>query len=206
MAKLYFYYGAMSSNKSGNLLSNAHTYTEQGKRVLLLKPSFDTRSAEGHIESRSGIPSKKAICFTNEDNLYELVKSHLAEYTVTRTHVGERKYDAILIDEVHFATKAQIRELVDVVDVLGINVITYGLKNSYIDGTIFDSIQELIYQCNAMYEIKSTCQFCNSKATHHLRMIGDKIIYNGEQNIVGDVVGEEKYLSVCRKHYYHPSI
>lgn len=196
MSKLYFYYGVMSSNKSGSLLSNAYTYEKQGKNVLLLKPTFDSRSKEGFIESRSGIPPRKAIEFTKDDDLFTIIRKYQKDNNI--------ELDCILIDEIHFATREQIKQLVNVVDKLDLNVITYGLKNSYIDGQIFNSIQELIYQCNNMYEIKSTCHFCNSKATHHLRIVNGDIVRSGEENIVGDVVGEDKYISVCRKHYYNP--
>ena len=202
MSKLYFYYSTMGGSKSASLLMNAHNYEQQGKRVLLLKPTFDIRSKNGEIESRVGI-SHSAIEFTNNDNLYELITNE--ENKLFKETSGSF-YDVVMIDEIHFATKGQIRQLVDVVDKLDVNVITYGLKNSYIDGKIFDSIQELIYQCNNMYEIKSTCHFCNSKATHHLRIVNGDIIRSGEQNIVGDVVGEEKYISCCRRHYYNPKI
>ena len=40
MAKLYFRYGTMDSAKSMNLLAVAHNYRKQGKKVLLLKPSW----------------------------------------------------------------------------------------------------------------------------------------------------------------------
>ncbi len=52
MAKLYFRYGAVSSAKTMNLLAVAHNYERQGKRVMVLKPAFDTRFGED--ESRIG--------------------------------------------------------------------------------------------------------------------------------------------------------
>ena len=64
MAKLYVYYGAMNSGKSLNLLANVHTYEEQGKNVLLMKPSFDSRSGLGIIDSRVGISHN---CFSFDD-------------------------------------------------------------------------------------------------------------------------------------------
>lgn len=38
MGKLYFRHGAVSSAKTMNLLAVAHTYRQQGKQVLLMKP------------------------------------------------------------------------------------------------------------------------------------------------------------------------
>lgn len=194
MAKVYFYFGAMSSSKSANLLMNVYNYEQQGKNVLLLKPTFDTRSGEGLIKSRVGL-QHKATEFNENNNLVTIV----GNYRIA----NNKKPDCIFVDEVHFATKEHIRQLVAIADDLDINVICYGLKNSY-TGELFDSIQVLLAEANNVYEIKSSCEFCNSKATHHLRVIDGVVVRSGEQNIVGDTVGEEKYISVCRKHWYNP--
>ena len=194
MAKLYFYWGAMSSSKSASLLMNVHNYEQQGKRVMLLKPAFDSRNPKGIISSRIGL-SHEAYEFNKDTNLQSLVFDYMIY----------KEIDCIFIDEIHFATRKQIREIVNIVDILGINVICYGLKNSYIDGKIFDTIQELLYQANNIYEIKSTCQWCNSKATHHLYIVNGTVIRDGDEAIIGDIVdGDEKYISCCRKHYYNP--
>lgn len=197
MGKLYFYYGTMNSSKSASLLMNVYNYKSQGKGVLLLKPSFDTRNPNGEISSRVGI-SHKAYEFTDDTDLYRLIWQYM-----TDTHV-----DAVFVDEIHFSTKEQIKELAQVVDNLDVNVVCYGLKNSYIDGVVFDSIQELLYQCNNMYEIKSCCEWCNSKSTHHLRIVNGIAVRSGEQNIVGDIASDdiERYISCCRYHYYNPKI
>ena len=182
----------MNCGKSLHLLSNVHNYEEQGKKVLLLKPSTDTRNSKGQISSRVGF-SHSAIEFSPEDNLFDIVKN------------TNEEIDCIFIDEVHFATKKQIRELVSICDKLNINVMTFGLKNSYISGELFEPIKELLYQANSVMEIKSTCTYCNSKATHHLRIVNGNVIRNGEQNIVGDVKDtDDYYVPVCRKHYYNP--
>lgn len=194
MAKLYFYFGVMSSSKSANLLMNAYNYEQQGKSVLLLKPTFDTRSGEGLIKSRVGL-QHKATEFNDNNNLITIVENYRI--------VNDETPDCIFVDEIHFATKEHIKQLVNIVDDLGINVICYGLKNSY-TGELFDSIKVLLVEANSVYEIKSSCEFCNSKATHHLRIVNNQIIKGGEQNIVGDILGDEKYISVCRKHWYHP--
>lgn len=193
MAKLYMYHGVMSSSKSASLLMNVHNYENQGKNIVILKPSKNTRDDKGIVSSRVGI-SHSAIEINSDDNIIKVIKEIDAA----------KELDCIFIDEAHMFTVKQIRQLTYIVDNLNINVITYGLKNSYIDGKIFDSIQELLFQANAIYEIKSTCHFCNNKASHHLKQVNGKFIYNGDEIIVGDIVGEEKYISVCRKCYYSP--
>ena len=199
MAKLYVYYGAMNSGKSLNLLANVHTYEEQGKNVLLMKPSFDSRSGLGIIDSRVGI-SHNCFSFDDEEDIADIVSDYIIDLDIK----DKGTIDCIFIDEAQFMTREQVKQVVEIVDDYGINVICYGLKNSYVDGVIFDSMQELMYQANNIYEIKSSCQWCNSKATHHLRVVDGVPVRDGRQNIVGDVKGEDKYISCCRKHYYNP--
>ena len=43
MAKLYFRYGAMNSGKTALLLQAAYNYEQQGMKVLVAKPSKDTK-------------------------------------------------------------------------------------------------------------------------------------------------------------------
>lgn len=43
MAKFHFRYGAMNAGKSTILLQTAYNYEEKGKKVILLKPSIDTK-------------------------------------------------------------------------------------------------------------------------------------------------------------------
>lgn len=194
MSKIYFYYGAMNCGKSLHLLSNVHNYEQQGKKVLLLKPSSDTRNSKGVISSRVGF-SYDAIEFSPDDNLFDIVKN-----------INE-DFDCIFIDEIHFATRKQIRELAFVCDKLDINVMTFGLKNSYISGELFEPIKELLYQANSVMEIKSTCTYCNSKATHNLRILNGKPIYDGEIINCGDTKPtDDYYIPVCRKHYFNPKL
>ena len=44
MSKLYFRYGAMNSGKSTAILQVAHNYEEKGMKILLIKPSIDTKA------------------------------------------------------------------------------------------------------------------------------------------------------------------
>lgn len=54
MAKLYFRYGAMNCGKTSGLLQVAHNYEEQGMKILLIKPSIDTKGGNT-VVSRIGI-------------------------------------------------------------------------------------------------------------------------------------------------------
>ena len=194
--KLYFKYGCMNSSKSLNLLATAHNYESQGKKVLLIKPTLDTRTDKGIIESRVGI-SKKCIDVDKDTNLINLFKMHIKYNDLIH---------CILIDEAQFLTKDQVKQLAKIVDTYDIPVLCYGLKNSYIESELFEGSQALLYYADKLEEIKTTCfcEGCNSKATMNLRILNGEAVYNGEMINCGDTKPtSDYYMPVCRKHYYN---
>lgn len=191
MAQLFFIYGTMNSGKSIQLLSTAHSYKEQGKSVLLLTPSTDTRDGVGTISSRIGL-SEDAIIIKPDTNLWEL----------EGVNFFFNGYDAILVDESQFLSKYQITQLAEIVDQLNIPVMAYGLKNDF-SNHLFPGSEQLVLLADKLIEMKTTCKWCNKKATMNLRVVDGAPAYEGEQVEVG---GNEDYLSVCRYHYNTPNI
>ena len=55
MKKLTFKYGTMASSKTTQLLICAHNYKLRHLKILIIKPSVDTRFGENKIVSRIGI-------------------------------------------------------------------------------------------------------------------------------------------------------
>ena len=68
MSKLYFRYGAMNSGKTTLLLQVAHNYEERGMKVLIFKPSVDSKGEE-YIVSRIGLKRKVDYLIQKEDKL-----------------------------------------------------------------------------------------------------------------------------------------
>lgn len=194
MAKLYFKYGTLNASKSANLLMTAYNYEQQGKKIALLKPSLDTREKGEFITSRATLEKKKCTLINQDENIFEIIKNI------------DEKLDCILIDEAQFLTKKQVKQLLQITDELNINVICFGLKNTYIDGVIFEGSQALLYYADDFTELKSVCSFCNKKATMNLRIKEGKPFYENEGIIaIGDINPDKNYyLSVCRKHYFNP--
>ena len=198
MAKLYFRYGAMNCSKTANALMVIHNYEEQGKKVLVFKPSIDIRSANEKIESRIGI-SHDCIDIDKDFNTFEYLNDQLYMYN--------EKISCIIVDESQFLTKYQVLQLSQVVDYFNIPVICYGLKNSYVDGELFCGSRALLYYADTIEEIKNVCTYCNKKATMNLRILNGKPIYDGNTVNCGDTKeSEDYYVPVCRKHYYKPEI
>ena len=86
MAQLYFKYGAMNSGKSIEILKVAHNYEEQGKNVLLLTSSLDSRTLVGSVSSRIGI-QRPAIPVSKDDSILKLVGNKIENCQIGRAHV-----------------------------------------------------------------------------------------------------------------------
>ena len=74
MAKLYFRYGAMNCGKSSALMQVAYNYNENGKKVLVIKSSVDTKADE-YLESRIGLKRKVDILIDPSDS-FKNYKKH----------------------------------------------------------------------------------------------------------------------------------
>ena len=112
--------------------------------------------------------------------------------------------DVLLVDEVQFLTKAQIKQLAHIASV-SCPVMCYGLKNTY-TGELFPSIVTLLALAEDVREVKTTCCCCNNKATHNLLVRDGVPIYEGALVNIEGVNVDEKYYPVCRKHFYMPEI
>lgn len=194
MGKLYYFYGCMNSAKSANLLTKAYQFRQSGCEVILLKPSFDTRDKDV-IKSRAITQSQECYVFDKDKDVFQLVYSILGQVMTSKRKLGKV---VVFVDEVSFATKEQVEQLWRLTRTpYNISVFAYGLKTTYLN-TLFEASEQLLIMADKVEEIKSMCCKCNEKATTHLRQVGDKYIFDGEDCIVGDVNGDEEvYLSVC---------
>ena len=207
MAKLYFKYGVMNSSKTANLLMVAYNYESQGRRILCLKPSIDTRWSDGG-DGKQGVIRSRAV---EQGHICELVDKNEDLYDLIRLYNNDiiTKYatgiDAVLIDEAQFLTLKQVRELSLVVEKLQISVLCFGLKSTYVDGQLFEGTSALFFYGSDFEEIKTICKYCDRKATHNLRIINGEAVYTGDTVAIGDVKdSEETYSQVCYRHYLFP--
>lgn len=180
MSKLYFFNSVMNSGKSAHIIMQVYNLQEKGKKVLILKPSLDTREF-GKISSR-------ALNTELEANLIYTAKD-IVKY------VEEVKPDIIFVDEANFLTADEIETLAYVVDNLNIPIHCYGLMLDF-KSNLFEGSKRLVELADTVRELKSPCSKCNKKATHHLRKINGNYVFSGEVIQVGDM---DEYESVCRK-------
>ncbi|GLP96685.1 thymidine kinase [Paraferrimonas sedimenticola] len=186
MAQLYFYYAAMNAGKSTSLLQSAYNYRERGMRPLVITASIDDRYGVGKITSRIGIESD-ALMFGSADNLMQLINQQ---------HQQENLH-CVLVDEAQFLSKEQVTQLAEVVDMLGIPVLCYGLRTDF-QGELFPGSQYLLAWADKLVELKTICH-CGRKAIMVVRMNEEgHAIREGEQVQIG---GNDRYVSMCRRHY-----
>ena len=200
MAKLYFYYSAMNAGKSTKLLQSAFNYQERGKRVILLTPKIDESQKEAVISARLGI-QEKAIFVEEFTDIFALIY-HLDSKECKLRLEQEGKdcgpISCVLVDEAQFLSKDQVSQLTEIVDTLGIPVLCYGLRTDFM-GEPFEGSKYLLAWADEIEEVKTICH-CGKKATMNIKIDENgKRIECGEQVEIG---GNEKYVSVCRDHFF----
>jgi len=187
MAKLFFYYSAMNAGKTTTLLQSAWNYRERGMRTLIVTPRLDNRAGEGVVSSRIGLRSKATV-FQAGDDLLALVKADIAEHG---------PLDCVLVDEAQFLNRAQVWQLSDVVDLLNIPVLCYGLRTDF-RGQAFEGSAELLAIADNLSEIKTICH-TGKKATMVVRVDEQgRAVKAGPQVEIG---GNERYVSVSRAEF-----
>lgn len=180
MAKLYFYYGAMGSSKTANALMTEYNYAERGQKALLAKTNVDTRDGVYTIKSRIGL-EKQCVLLSEICTMDEKVL---------------KGYDAIIVDEIQFATVEQIDFLAHIVDDLNVPVICYGLRSDF-QLNLFEGSKRLLAIADEIKEVKTVC-WCGRKATCNARYNKYGIVREGSQVMLG---ANDEYIALCRKHF-----
>lgn len=190
MSKLYFRYGAMNSGKTAALLQVAHNYEEKGMKVVVIKPSIDTKG-DDKVTSRLGIERKVDVILAPDEGIME--------------HMVLNKPDAIIVDEAQFLTFDQVDELYAITKTFDVPVLAYGLRCDFqMKG--FPGASRLLELADDIEELKTICA-CGKKATQNLRLIngeptfeGSQVAIDGTDNITYDSVCGECYLRLRRQH------
>ena len=176
----------MNAGKSTSLLQSSHNYRERGMRTLVYTAQFDQRGG-GRVHSRIGL-SSDARHFAAGSDLYDEIA---AEHAKQALH-------CVLVDEAQFLQPRQVEQLAAIVDSRSIPVLCYGLRTDF-RGELFPGSARLLALADELSELKTICH-CGRKATMCARVGADgKAEREGEQVEIG---GNERYLSLCRRHYF----
>ncbi len=181
MPKLYFKYGTMASSKSAQALMCKFNYEQKGMRVLLVKPSLDTRDddEERMVRSRIGLTAR---CYTiTPDQSFLDLFEEASE---------GNPFDIVIVDEAQFCTAEQVDQLKQLTQ--RVSVLCYGLL---LDFTchLFEGSKRLVELADSLQEIKSVCR-CGRKSSVNARFVNGKCVQEGPTILIG---GDESYESMC---------
>ncbi len=185
MAKLYFRYGAMNCGKTALLLQAAYNYESRNMKVLVLKPSVDTKGGDS-IVSRIGLERKVDHLIEPTENIYNYLKNI-------------KDISCIFVDEAQFLKRKQVDDLLRIVIDKEIPVICYGLRTDF-NTNGFEGSTRLLEIAHSIEEMKTICE-CGAKATFNVRMVSGKFVFDGDQVAI-DGEQEVTYESLCPKCYY----
>ena len=171
----------MNASKTANLLMIAHNYESQNKKVLILKPTIDTRSLS-KISSRVGI-EREADLLISEDTCIKIAYVK---------NIGD--ISCILVDESQFLSPKHVEELRYLTKFTP--VICYGIKTDY-RTKLFPGSKRLLEIADSIEEIKTICVNCNKKSIINAKFHGDNRVIIKEGSDVPDIGAEDKDQSMC---------
>lgn len=183
---LVFYYGAMGSGKTRKLQGDYYSKVQDDFDVIVIKPKLDTKGNNKTL-ARDGGMIEVNFLIKDKDNIYMIIAEYLVGHNL----------DFILVDEAQFLKKHHIDELADIVDILGINVICYGLRTDF-RGELFEGSKRLFECADKIEAINRQCR-CGNEKIYNMRIIDGKSVFTGEVVAIDGV--DVSYRSVCRKCY-----
>ena len=176
----------MNAGKSTALLQSNYNYHERGMETLLFLPKIDADSNDGKIHSRIGL-KEDAHSVDVDFNFFNFVSQEQIKKTIS----------CILIDEVQFLTKEQVRQVCKISDELNIPAMCYGIRTDF-QGKLFEGSSELLALADNLIELKTVCD-CGRKAIMVVRLDEKgKVVTSGDQIKIG---GNDTYKVYCRKHF-----
>ena len=185
-SKFEFYYGAMGSGKTREIFKVWYSMREDGFNSVIMKPSED-KKGDSFIVSRDGSSLDVDFLIGKDDDIYNIIAMYCVDNCL----------DVILVDEVEFLSAKQIYQLSNIVDILGIDVICYGLLTDF-RGKLFEGSKALIEWDAELIELKRQCN-CGNKKAFNARFIKNEFVLEGEQVAIDGI--DASYRSVCRKCY-----
>lgn len=185
MAKLHFRYSAMNAGKTTILLQTAYNYEERNQKVLIIKPSIDTKGGR-KVVSRIGLSRDVDYLISPDDSILDKIGDCL------------NWVNCILVDEAQFLRESQVEELYYITKLYNIPVIAFGLRTDFRTNGFEGSIR-LLELADALEEMPTICR-CGKKARFNARKVngeftsdGDSVVIDGTQNV--------EYESLCGSCY-----
>lgn len=185
MAKLIFNYSAMNSGKTMDLLRTAYNYEENGLKVLVMKPSIDTKGGDS-IVTRAGLSRKVDYMIMSGSNIIDMINDRLSDIS------------CIFVDEAQFLSEQQVVDLFIISNNYDVPVICYGLRTDF-RGNLFPGSSKLLGIAEELHEFKTLCN-CGEIARYNARRVNGKFIVDGDSVLI-DGTSEVEYVPLCASCY-----
>src|SRR3989344_6010524 len=186
------YAGNMFANKTSQGMVDVERLREFGKkRVLVLKPTTDTRSGTGHImDHHNNAMEAIEVPATNPHSVFNIIKEQ--ERTLGR------RFDVLVFDEIQFfSITSSFFQVIDALLERGYDIIAAGLVLDF-KREPFGVTLLLVGLCKRSQDIillTSYCSKCGKEALLPQRIInGRPAPYDSPQILVG---GSETYEARC---------
>ena len=140
-----------------------------------------------------------------DDNRLIITRAHnetvKSDFVITPSFDLEKlkEYKTIFIDEAHFLTPSAVRFLYSLnktSDWLHNHIECYGLLTDF-QNNLFAGSQALLYYANNLIRLSSKCEYCNRQATHNIRLVNDKRVFDGNQFVL-KTEDHITYKGVCQ--------
>jgi len=194
----------MNSGKSTALLQAAFNYEERGQRVLLAKPSLDTKGDDETV-SRLGVTRKVGFLIGPDDDAEALFADTAGyvdpEALLTSLDIPVAPVACLLIDEAQFLSAAQVDGLLRIAVRHDVPVMAYGIRTDF-RTRAFPGSARLLEVAHTLEELKTICR-CGRKALFNGRRLDDRFVFDGDQVAIDG--GEVGYESLCAHCYLEES-
>lgn len=198
MAELIYYHGTMNSGKSTLALQTAYNNNARGRQGIIF--TQNDRAGSGKLSSRLGLEAEAVEVLIDTD-LHAVVIEYFE---------SGKKIEYVICDEAQFYSPAQVEQLAQIVDGLGIDVFAFGILTDF-RTKLFPGSQRLVELANKVQtlQVEALC-FCGARATHNARTVNGIMVTQGEQVYIGDTEGSVDgqivdvvvaYEVLCRKHH-----
>jgi len=177
--------GPMFSGKTSRLLREMEELERQGvSDILLLKSDKDSRYSPDHIASHDGILRK---CYA----VQELCRDVMEPGPLKESYESSR---VVAIDEAQFFDRDLVEFCTRAADDDQKHVIIAGLDGDFTRSR-FGYVLDMIPLADTVTKLTGTCHFCDQKSLFSKRT-------HGGSDAQEEIGGAEKYVPVCREHYY----
>ena len=186
----------MFAGKSSRLLEEAQRLaTLHKEEVLYLKSSKDTRYSETHIATHTGI---RTPCFAVSHLIRDVLSEQdtRGESPATPSNISQRYASSriVAIDEAQFFGKDLIEFCTRAADDDAKTVVVAGLDGDFLRGK-FGHVLDMVPVADSVIKLHATCAVCGERAVFSKKIHGDL----ERQEELG---GGDKYVAVCRTHFF----